>query len=118
MRSTPGSWPSGGDVVKLFDKPVGHVMIIDTYDARYALVVENANMMSIWKNIFGNGPQKFPYRVRDAVYADPRSSSTTSSIYVDMTKEKILAALGSSSASGIGLYQASSANRTTFTKVN
>jgi hypothetical protein len=115
---TPGSWPSGGDVVKLFDKPVGHVMIIDTYDTRYALVVENANMMIIWEHIFGNGPQKFPYKVRDAVLADPRSSSTTSSIYVNMTREKILAALGNSSACGIGLYQASSANGTTFTKVN
>ncbi|HVT83547.1 MAG TPA: hypothetical protein VHD35_00020 [Chitinophagaceae bacterium] len=114
---TPGSWPSGGDVTQLYDKPAGFIMIIDTYDARYALTVEDVTKMTVWKNIFGNGPTQLPFRLAQAVYADPRAYSTGSD-YVQMTKEKLLAALGSSANCGIGLYQAISANGTTFTKIN
>jgi hypothetical protein len=115
--NTPGSWPSGSDVATLYDKTNGHIMIVDTYDARYALVVEDATKMAAWKNIFGNGPKLFPERVRDSASSDPRnwSSGTT---YVTMTKEKLLACLGMSSVCGIGLYQSSLANGTSFTKIN
>ena len=114
---TSGSWPSGGDVATLFNKHNGHVMIVDTYDARYALVVENENQMNIWKNIFGNGPQKLPSRIRDSVLADSRVNSTGAT-YIQMTKEKLLAALGNSSLCGIGLYKASSSHGIIFTKEN
>lgn len=114
---TSGSWPSGGDVAKLFDKHTGHVMIVDTYDARYALVVENDSLMNVWKAIPGNGPAVLPGKVRNAVLADPRSYST-GSVYVEMTKEKISEALGNFSSCGIGLYKASAANATTFIKQN
>jgi hypothetical protein len=115
--NTSGSWPSGGDVAKLFDKHYGHVMIIDTYDARYALVVENENQMNIWKNIFGNGPAILPERIYNSVTSDSRVNSSGAT-YVNMTKEKLLAALGSSSTCGIGVYEASSSHSTTFNKVN
>jgi hypothetical protein len=114
---TSGSWPSGGDITKLYDKHNGHIMIVDTYDARYALVVEDENKMTTWKNIFGNGPNILPKKIYDSVDSDPRASSP-GSIYVNMTKEKILAALGSSGICGIGLYQAISSHGTSFTKVN
>ena len=117
LDGTPGSWPSGGDVTKLFDKPKDHIMIIDTYDARYALVVENENQMTAWKNIIGNGPNALPERVYNSVLNDQRAYST-GSIYVNMTKEKIFAALGSSSSCGIGLYEATASNGTVFIKIN
>ena len=114
---TPGSWPSGADVIKLKDKSNGHVMIVDTYNARYALVVENTTQFAAWQNITGNGPVKFPRRVVDSVNADPRIWTNGAS-YIQMTKEKLIACLGSAASSGIGLYQASLANGTTFIKVN
>lgn len=114
---TPGSWPSGGDVVQLFDKPEGFVMIIDTYNARYALVVEDVNKMIAWMKKMGNGPNTFPKTVRDAVAGDPRFWAGAND-YIQMTREKLLTALGTSNNCGIGLYEASSSNGTTFTKQN
>jgi hypothetical protein len=114
---TPGSWPSGGDVAQLYDKSENFIMIIDTEGERYALVVENKSKMDSWKNIFGNGPKLITDKVYNSVLADPRAYSTGSD-YVTMTKEKIMAALGNSNVSGIGLYQASSGSGTIYTKIN
>lgn len=114
---TPGSWPSGGDVAQLYDKQEGFVMIIDADNARYALVVENFAKMTAWKNIYGNGPNMFPEKVALSVLSDTRLY-TTGSTYIDMTKEKLLAALGSSGICGIGLYKASAVKGTIFTKIN
>ena len=75
-------------------------MIVDTCDARYALLVENTATMTQWKNIFGNGPNMLPKKVFNSVMSDPRVYSS-GSINVNMTKEKILVALGSSSSCGI-----------------
>lgn len=114
---TPGSWPSGSDVAQLYDKSQGFVMLIDTEQGRYALVVENKAKLDIWKNIFGNGPKLFPEKVYNAVLSDPRAYSTGND-FVTMTKEIILDKLGNSSICGIGLYQANSYNGTSFTKIN
>lgn len=114
---TSGSWPSGADVSSLRGRSNGHTMIVDTYDARYALVVENATQFTAWQSISGNGPSKFPRRVIDSVTADPRVWASGAT-YVLMTKEKLIACLGSSNSSGIGLYQAGSTNGTSFIKVN
>ncbi len=115
--STYGSWPSGGDVVKIYDKPKGYVMIVDTYNARYALVVEDPTKMASFKMIMGNGPNTLPKRIWDAVLTDPRAYSS-GSVYVDMTRDKLLSVLNPSSNCGIGLYVASSSHGTSFIKVN
>jgi hypothetical protein len=64
----------------------------------------------------GNGPDILPDQVYQAVLNDQRAYTTGGS-YLEMTKEKILAALGSSAKCGIGLYQTSPGG-TKFTKVN
>jgi len=114
---TPGSWPSGADITKMYGRSNGHIMIVDTYTARYALVVENSDSMTVWKNRPGNGAKVLAEKIATAVWNDPRAT-ITGQVYVDMTKEKVLAALGSSSHCGIGLYQAYSYNSTSFIKVN
>jgi hypothetical protein len=114
---TPGSWPSGGDVAQLYDKDQGFVSIIDTKVGRYALVLEDKSKLNTWKAQSGNGPVPIVARLINLVNSDSRAWST-GAIYVQMTKEKLLQVLGSSSNCGIGLYEATSINGTTFVKVN
>lgn len=79
--------------------------------------MENKVKMKAWEKIFGNGSKIFPDKVFTAIANDTRFSSVGPD-FVQLTKEKLVAALGNSNTCGIGLYQASSSTGTTFIKIN
>ncbi|MBS1760491.1 MAG: hypothetical protein JST23_10245 [Bacteroidetes bacterium] len=114
---TIGSWPSGEDVGCIYKMTKNYIRLVDTYNARYALVVEDVNKMQLFSHIAGNGPLKIMERYLDACTNDPRYYQVGNP-FVTMTKDKLLEILGNSNNCGIGLYEASSANGTTFIKIN
>ena len=112
-----GSGPTGADVAQLWrvKNIQDFILFIECSNKRFALVIENPQKLNQWFTTTGNGPVVLANRFNTMVNSDSR---VWTSEFQNLTIEKLLGILGNSSVCGIGIYQSSNSERTTFTKLN